>query len=132
MKMREFNSNQKKTARLQNSSGRGRSREMNGLIPKGFSANGRVSLPKRRGVRLSGEKRTKYLNQMAVRLSHEAPLHLKDVIGELEKEIILRVLKEAEGNQKDAALVLGMKYTTLNEKLKRYGIRVKRVSTILL
>lgn len=131
MKMRELNPNQKKTARLQNSSGRGGSRGMNGFIPKGFSANGRDSLPKRRPVQLSGEKRTKYLSQMAVRLSHEAPIHLRDVIGELEKEIILRVLNEAKGNQKDAALILGMKYTTLNEKIKRYGIRIKRVSAIL-
>jgi DNA-binding NtrC family response regulator len=130
--MKELNPNLKKTTRLRNSPGKGRNREMNGFIPKDFSVNGRVPQPKRRAVQPSGEKRTKYLNRMAVRLSHEAPLHLKDVIGELEKEIILRVLKEAEGNQKDAALILGMKYTTLNEKLKRYGVRVKRVSTILL
>jgi len=78
------------------------------------------------------KKRTRYLSQMAVRLSHEKQIPLKDVIEELEKQIILCVLNEVEGSQKDAAEILGTKYTTLNEKLKRYGIRVKRVSKILL
>jgi tetratricopeptide (TPR) repeat protein len=101
-------------------------------IPSSLSITGQTTLPKRRTPQLSKKNRTRYISRVAVRLSHEAPIPLKDVIDELEKKVIVQVLSEVEGNQKDAAKILGMKYTTLNEKVKRYGIRVKRVSMILL
>lgn len=87
---------------------------------------------KEQALQLIRKRRTRLINRVAVRLSHETPIPLKDVIGELEKKVIVQVLSEVDGNQKDAAETLGMKYTTLNEKLKRYGIRVRRVSMILL
>ena len=48
---------------------------------------------------------------------------LKDLICSVEKSLILRALSQCNGNQKSAAKFLGMKYTTLNEKLKRYNIQ---------
>ena len=47
----------------------------------------------------------------------------KDLICRVEKSLILRALSQCNGNQKSAAKFLGMKYTTLNEKLKRYNIQ---------
>ena len=47
----------------------------------------------------------------------------KELIGRVEKTILLRALSQCNGNQKSAAKFLGMKYTTLNEKLKRYNIQ---------
>jgi DNA-binding NtrC family response regulator len=47
----------------------------------------------------------------------------KDLICSVEKSLILRALSQCNGNQKSAAKFLGMKYTTLNEKLKRYNIQ---------
>ena len=47
----------------------------------------------------------------------------KDLICSVEKSLILRALSQCNGNQKIAAEFLGMKYTTLNEKLKRYKIQ---------
>jgi DNA-binding protein Fis len=44
----------------------------------------------------------------------------------VEKSIIVNVLSKVQGNQKEAAKVLGIKYTTLNEKLKRYRIRFQK------
>jgi DNA-binding NtrC family response regulator len=67
---------------------------------------------------------------MAAKLCHDVPIPLKDVMGELEKEVILLVLDKVEGNQRDAANVLGMKYTTLYQKLKRHRIRVRKTSII--
>lgn len=48
---------------------------------------------------------------------------LKEFIDNLEKSIIINVLEKVYGHQKEAAKVLGMKYTTLNEKVKKYRIR---------
>jgi len=47
----------------------------------------------------------------------------KELIGSVEKNILLRALSQCNGNQKSAAKFLGMNYTTLNEKLKRYNIQ---------
>lgn len=47
---------------------------------------------------------------------------LRELIGNLEKSIIIRALAKFNGNQKDAAKFLGVKYTTLNEKVKKYHI----------
>jgi tetratricopeptide (TPR) repeat protein len=105
---------------------------MDKSVTSPLSDVGQEILSKRRTPQLSRKRRTRFISRVAVRLSHETPIPLKDVIGELEKKVIVQVLNEVEGNQKDAARILGMKYTTLNEKLKRYGIRVKRFSLILL
>lgn len=40
----------------------------------------------------------------------------------LERKLILSVLKRVNGNQKEAAALLRIKYTTLNEKIRRYKI----------
>jgi DNA-binding NtrC family response regulator len=54
------------------------------------------------------------------------PVHLKLLLDAIEKCLILKVLDKASGNQKEAAQILGVKYTTLNQKVKKYGIRFRR------
>ncbi len=53
-------------------------------------------------------------------------LPLKEFIVNLEKCIILKALSKFNGNQKAAAEFLGIKYTTLNEKIKKYKIDFKK------
>ena len=47
----------------------------------------------------------------------------KELIANVEKSILIRTLSQFNGSQKSAAKFLGIKYTTLNEKIKRYNIR---------
>ena len=47
---------------------------------------------------------------------------LKKFISEIEKELLIQVLKITSGNQKIASHLLGIKPNTLNVKLKRYNI----------
>jgi len=47
---------------------------------------------------------------------------LKEFIENLEREIIVKVLTLFNGNQKESAKFLGIKYTTLNAKVKKYNI----------
>jgi DNA-binding NtrC family response regulator len=47
----------------------------------------------------------------------------KELIDSVEKSILLHALAQCNGNQRSAAEFLGMKYTTLNEKLKRFNIQ---------
>jgi hypothetical protein len=49
---------------------------------------------------------------------------LKRLLGMVEKNVILDILRRVGGNQRDAGRILGLKSTTLNAKLKRHGIRV--------
>jgi transcriptional regulator with GAF, ATPase, and Fis domain len=48
---------------------------------------------------------------------------LSELMNILEKTILIKVLSSFNGNQKDAAKFLGTKYTTLNEKVKKYNIK---------
>jgi transcriptional regulator with GAF, ATPase, and Fis domain len=45
----------------------------------------------------------------------------------MEKKIILRALQQTRGNQKEAAKILGLKHTTLNTKVRRYEIQVRKI-----
>ena len=59
-------------------------------------------------------------------LCRENPIELKNLMDRIEKCVILKALRKAAGNQKEAARVLGLKYTTLNQKVKKHGIRFQR------
>lgn len=50
---------------------------------------------------------------------------LKEMIDGLERNVILSALNKVNGNQKYAAEILGVKYTTLNEKIKKYNVRFR-------
>jgi DNA-binding NtrC family response regulator len=65
--------------------------------------------------------------ELALRLAvDDLPLDLKELIQEIERGIIVRVLARVRGNQKEAAQLLGLKHTTLNEKVKRFGIGFRK------
>jgi DNA-binding NtrC family response regulator len=49
-------------------------------------------------------------------------LVLRDVLAQFEKNLILAALFAAGGNQRRAATALGVLPTTLQEKLKRFGL----------
>ncbi len=51
---------------------------------------------------------------------------LKELMNILERAILIRALSQLNGNQKDAAKYLGLKYTTLHEKVKKYNIRFRK------
>lgn len=51
---------------------------------------------------------------------------LKTVIGIIEKNVIWDTLQRVHGNQRNAAHILGLKFTTLNVKIKKYGIRIRK------
>jgi DNA-binding NtrC family response regulator len=50
---------------------------------------------------------------------------LKEFMESLERSIILRVLGRVGGNQREAAKILGLKSTTLNEKIRKYKIPLR-------
>ncbi len=50
-------------------------------------------------------------------------MSLKEMVSQFQRRLILRALEQCDGVQKDAAELLGVKPTTLNEMIKRYGIR---------
>lgn len=59
----------------------------------------------------------------------DEPRTLKEQMDDLERRLIVAALQRAGGNQRRAAAELGCLPTTLNEKLRRLGIKVtERVS----
>ncbi len=47
---------------------------------------------------------------------------LKNFMGEFEKEMICRALRVSGGNQRVASFILGIKPTSLNEKIKKFKL----------
>jgi len=66
------------------------------------------------------------LDCVASYLSQSPGLDLKALLETLERRIIIEVLQATNGVQKEAAVRLGIKNTTLNEKIKKYGIGIHR------
>jgi transcriptional regulator with GAF, ATPase, and Fis domain len=52
---------------------------------------------------------------------------LRPVQKAIEKRLIIRALREAGGNQREAAKILGLKHTTLNYKVRKHNIHIKKV-----
>jgi len=51
---------------------------------------------------------------------------LKELMNMVERAILIRTLSQLNGNLKNAAKSLGLKYTTLHEKIKKYNIRFQK------
>lgn len=51
----------------------------------------------------------------------------RKLMNQVERALLVRILSELNGNQKFAAEVLGIKYTTLNEKVKRHQINSRKL-----
>jgi len=49
-------------------------------------------------------------------------INLQEEVRQFEIRLIRQALEETNGNQTSAANLLGLKLTTLHEKIKRYGI----------
>jgi len=56
----------------------------------------------------------------------ETKLSFKKFLDKLERIVIVKTLSIFNGNQKDSAKFLGMKYTTLHEKVKRHNISFRK------
>ncbi len=52
---------------------------------------------------------------------------LREFLANIERSLILDTLERTKGDQKKAAEILGLKYTTLHEKIKRYHIYFRTV-----
>jgi len=79
------------------------------------------------GLRIEDAAGPRAAAELALRLAvADLPLDLKDLIQDIERGIIVRVLARVRGNQKEAARLLGLKHTTLNEKVKRFGIGFRK------
>jgi DNA-binding NtrC family response regulator len=54
---------------------------------------------------------------------------LKELVEEYERELIVKALEESGGHQRRAARALGILPTTLNEKMRRLGLRADSAGT---
>jgi len=63
------------------------------------------------------------LNLFIEQFCMKQAIPLSELMNILEKTILIKVLSNLNGNQKEAAKFLGIKYTTLHEKVKKYNIK---------
>jgi DNA-binding NtrC family response regulator len=73
------------------------------------------------------------LSAFAAEEMEAGQISLKDMVrqstGQREREILIRTLRQAGGNQAKAARMLQVDYKTVRTKTKRYGISVKKGAT---
>lgn len=82
------------------------------------------------------EAKTISPDHLAIRLATTAEIRVREGAGlkeiaaqaqaEAEKSLIKRVLSQSRGNKKKTAEILKIDYTTLFEKLKKYGLQTKK------
>lgn len=65
----------------------------------------------------------------AVNRKHEENFCLQELVQRYEADLIRRALIQAQGRQRKAARLLGVKVSTLNAKIKRYEINWRVVGT---
>jgi len=69
------------------------------------------------------EARDELVRNYILMNAREQDVSLKSFMGEVEKQLIESALLVSLGNQRQASRLLGTKPTSLNEKIKRYGVR---------
>ena len=57
-------------------------------------------------------------------------INFKELIEEIERAVLIKTLARFNGNQRETAKFLGIKYTTLHEKVKRYNIFFRKEPVI--
>jgi DNA-binding NtrC family response regulator len=67
----------------------------------------------------------RYINDLGL----DQGINLMTEMRRFEREIIERALELTEGNQKHAAKLLGLQSSTLNAKVKKYGLKSTRRKT---
>jgi len=55
-------------------------------------------------------------------------ISFRELMDQLERAFLVRILSEMNGNQKLASEILGIKHTTLHEKVKKHRIQFKKKS----
>lgn len=78
-------------------------------------------------VRSKGKKfRNELFNFFIEYFCLKEKVHLKEFLEVLERNIIVKTLSKFNGSQKEAAKFLGLRYTTLHEKVKKYNIHFRK------
>ncbi len=72
-------------------------------------------------IQLTGLREAELLSEQGAGANIEAPSAIS--MEQLEQEHILRILKLTQGNKSKASQILGIERSTLDRKLKKYGIK---------
>ena len=86
----------------------------------------------KKGKKLSSEKERLMENLFNLFIEHvflKENIPLRVLMVSIERALIIKALSLFGGNQKKTAQFLGLNYTTLNEKVKRYNIRIKEIAS---
>ena len=66
------------------------------------------------------------LDPFIERLSQEDHVPLRSLLSAIERAILVRFLSDFNGNQKETSDYLGLKLSTLNEKIKKHNIHFRK------
>ena len=66
------------------------------------------------------------LDQFLEVFSNSRDVSLSNIMTDFEKAILMKALSQFNGNLKKTSIFLGIKYTTLHQKMKKYNIYIRK------
>ncbi len=78
--------------------------------------------------RESGMSKQDFLSNFLEYFCIKNEISFRELMDQLERAFLVRILSEMNGSQKLASEMLGINYTTLHEKIKKHGIQFKKKS----
>ncbi|MFQ5835983.1 MAG: sigma-54-dependent transcriptional regulator [bacterium] len=103
------------------------------ILCKGaYILRGELSLDLKEVVKIKREEKTdeegleKLLDDLYTKISAIPKEDREDITPLIEKGLIIRALKETNGNQLQAAQILGINRNTLRNKIEKYGIKISK------
>ena len=97
--------------------------DKNGLGENNSGENNAASAPVDERLRLLAME---YFDPVIARFCQEDIFPLRDLINIFERAVLIRSLSNFNGNQKKTADYLGLKLSTLNEKIKKHNIQFRK------
>ncbi len=76
----------------------------------------------------SGISKRDFLTNFLEHFCVKNDISFRELMDQLERAFLVRILSEMNGNQKLASEILGIKHTTLHEKVKKHKIQFKKDS----
>jgi len=73
------------------------------------------------------ERRDRLFDRIIDEYMIKGEMPLKEFLCRVEINLLVLTLQKSKGNQRQAAKMLGVKHTTLSEKMKRYNIGLCKV-----
>lgn len=96
------------------------------ILPSELSLDLKEATQIKREKKIGEEELEKLLDDLYTKIATIPKEDREDIMPFIEKALIIRTLKETNGNQSQTAQILGINRNTLRNKIEKYGIKISK------